>query len=172
MTSTRYKTSSVGQSAGLLIPRSSVQFQQKLQKPRIQICMDLNYIHPQKTAGKWWKCDPISEHPTPELATWVGHEFGGLVSHQCRWAGVVWAPRCPDLSDGLLVGVGCSSLTLRFSWTVTLIILGLGFLPACSLTAALLYRCFPSNLFTTTQGVIVKLRGTSSELCTLFMWSV
>jgi len=67
---------------------------------------------------------------TPELATWVGHELGGLAPHQCRWAGVVWAPRCRDLRDGLLAGVGCSSLTLRFSWTVTLIILGLGFLRA------------------------------------------
>jgi len=28
--------------------------------------------------------DPISEYPTPELATWVGHELGGLASHQCR----------------------------------------------------------------------------------------
>ena len=37
------KTSSVGQSAGLLIPRSSVQFRQKLKNPRIQICMDLSY---------------------------------------------------------------------------------------------------------------------------------
>jgi len=95
------------------------------------------------TAGKWWKCDPISEHPTPELVTWVGHELGGLASHQCRWAGVVWAPRCRDLRDGLLAGVGCSSLTLCFSWTVTLIILGLGFLRArvlrlCCTTGGLL----------------------------------
>ena len=30
--------------------------------------------------------------------------------------------------------------------------------PACSLTAARLHRCFPSNLSTTTQGAIVKLR--------------
>jgi len=34
------------------------------------------------------------------------------------------------------------------------------------------HRCFPSNLSTTTQGAIVKLRGASSELCTLFIWSV
>jgi len=66
----------------------------------------------------------------PEHATWIGHELGGLASHQCRWAGVVWVPRCRDLRDELLAGVGCSSLTLRFSWTVTLIILGLGFLRA------------------------------------------
>jgi len=36
-------------------------------------------------------------------------------------------------------------------------------IPACSLTAAaLLHRCFPSNLFTTMQGAIVKLRGTQT----------
>ena len=45
-------------------------------------------------------------------------------------------------------------------------------IPACSPNAALLHRCFPSNLSTTTQGAIVKLRGASSELCTLFIWSV
>jgi len=43
---------------------------------------------------------------------------------------------------------------------------------ACSSTGALLHRCFPSNLSTTTQGAIVKLRGASSELCTLFIGSV
>jgi len=31
-------------------------------------------------------------------------------------------------------------------------------IPACSLTSALLHRCFSSNLSTTTQGAIVKLR--------------
>jgi len=67
---------------------------------------------------------------TPELAKWVGHALGGLAPHQCRWAGVVWASHCRDLCDGLLAGVSCSSLTLRFSSTVTLIILGLGFLLA------------------------------------------
>ena len=40
--------SSVGQSMRLLIPRSSVRFRQKLQKPRTQIYMDLSYIYPQK----------------------------------------------------------------------------------------------------------------------------
>ena len=42
---------------------------------------------------------------------------------------------------------------------------------ACSPTAALLHRCFLSNLSTTTQGAIVTLRGASSELCTLFIGS-
>ena len=44
------ETSSVGQSAGLIIPRSSVPFRQKLQKPRTQLCMDLNYIDPETRA--------------------------------------------------------------------------------------------------------------------------
>ena len=43
----RCKTSSVGQSAGLLIPRSSVRFRQKLKKSRTQIYMDLSSINPQ-----------------------------------------------------------------------------------------------------------------------------
>ena len=32
-------------------------------------------------------------------------------------------------------------------------------IPACSLTAALLHRCFPFNLSTATQGAIVKLHA-------------
>jgi len=40
----RFKTSSVGQIAGLLILRSSVRSRQKLKKLRTQIYMDLNYI--------------------------------------------------------------------------------------------------------------------------------
>ena len=43
----RCKTSSVGQSTGLLILRSSVRFRQKLKKLRTQIYMDLRYIDPQ-----------------------------------------------------------------------------------------------------------------------------
>ena len=55
---------------------------------------------------------------------------------------VVWAPRCRDCVCGLLQGLVVFSLTSRFwsSWTVTLIILGLGFLRVrllrlCSTTA-------------------------------------
>ena len=40
------KTSSVGQSAGLLISRSSVRFRQKLKKSRTQIYMDLSHTDP------------------------------------------------------------------------------------------------------------------------------
>ena len=43
----RCKTSSVGQSAGLLFLGSSVRFRQKLQKLRTQIYMDFSYIDPQ-----------------------------------------------------------------------------------------------------------------------------
>ena len=43
----RCKISSVGQSAGLSVPRSSVRFRQKFKKPRTQIYMDLRYIDPQ-----------------------------------------------------------------------------------------------------------------------------
>ena len=43
----RCKTSSVGQSAELLIPRSSVRFRQKLRKLITEIYMDLSYINPQ-----------------------------------------------------------------------------------------------------------------------------
>ena len=40
----RCKTGSVGQSAGLVIPRSSVRFRQKLENPRTRIYMDSSYI--------------------------------------------------------------------------------------------------------------------------------
>ena len=45
----RCKTSTVGRSAGLSVPRSSVRFRQKLKTPtpRTQIYMDLKYIDPQ-----------------------------------------------------------------------------------------------------------------------------
>ena len=47
ITPRRCKTSSVGQSAGLLILRSSVRFRQKLKKQTTLIYMDLSYIDPQ-----------------------------------------------------------------------------------------------------------------------------
>jgi len=46
----------------------------------------------------------------------------------------------------------------------TLQILAAEEVPMRQRTAALLHRCFPSNLSTTTQGAIVKLREASSEL--------
>ena len=42
----RCKTSSVGQSAGLSVPRSSVRFRHKLKKPRTRIYIDSRYIDP------------------------------------------------------------------------------------------------------------------------------
>jgi len=54
---------------------------------------------------------------------WIGSSPVQL-SGCCLGAALSW------FRDGLLAGVGCSSLILRFSWTVTLIILGLGFLRA------------------------------------------
>jgi len=70
---------------------------------------------------------------------------------------------------GLLQGFGrFFSLTFRFFVNSHLDHF-LTWIPACSLTAALLHRCFSSNLSLSTQGAIVKLRGASSELCTLFI---
>ena len=95
------------------------------------------YKHFKKTAGKWWKCDPISIHQhrssrhglTMNLVDWLRTSADERVlSGRC--AVVI---QSSSLRDGLLAGVGCSSLTLRFSWTVTLTILGLGFLRACVL---------------------------------------
>jgi len=63
---------------------------------------------------------------------WIG-SAPVQMSGCCLGATLSW------LHDGLLAGVGCSSLTLRFSWTVTLIILGLGFL-----RAHLLWLCCPA----------------------------
>jgi len=72
---------------------------------------------------------------------------------------------------GLLQGLVVFLLTSRF-FVNSHLDHSRAWIPACSLTAALLHSCFPSNLSTTTQGAIVKLRGASSELFTLFIWSV
>jgi len=69
---------------------------------------------------------------------------------------------------GLLQGLVVFSLTSRF-FVNSHLNHSRAWIPACSLTAALLHRCFPSNLSTTTQGAIVKLHGASSGLCTLFI---
>jgi len=104
------------------------------------------------------------------LAAWAGHELGGSALHQCRWEDVVWAPRCRDCV------MGCCGVWLFFIHPLFLVNSHLGhsraWIPACLRTAALLHRCFPSNLYTTTQGASVKLRRASSQLCTLFIWSV
>jgi len=69
---------------------------------------------------------------------------------------------------GLMQGLCVFSLTSRF-FVNSHLDHSRAWIPACSLTAALLHRYFPSNLSATTQGAIVKLRGASSELCTLFI---
>jgi len=69
---------------------------------------------------------------------------------------------------GLLQGLVVFSLTSLFFVNLHLDH-ARAWIPACSLTAALLYRCFPFNLSTTTQWAIVNLRGASSELCALFI---
>ena len=68
---------------------------------------------------------------------------------------VVCSPRCRDCVwavQGLVF-----SLTSRFFVNSQLDHFR-AWIPACSLGAALLHRYFPSNLSTTTQGTIVKLR--------------
>jgi len=95
---------------------------------------------------------------------WIGPapvQMGGMLSGRCAVVIVC----------GLLQDLGVFSLTFRF-FVNSHVDHSRAWIPACSLTAALLHRCFPSNLSTTTQGAIVKLRGASSELCTLFIWSV
>jgi len=112
-----------------------------------------------KTAGKWRKCESYFGASTPWLAAWTGHELGGSAPHQCTWAGVVLAPRCRDFVMGWCGG------WLFFIDPLFLVNSHFGhsraLSPACSPTAALLHRCFPSNLSTTTQGAIVQLRGAS-----------
>jgi len=81
---------------------------------------------------------------------------------------VVSAPLCLDCVWAVARVWSFFSLTFRFFVNSHLDHF-LTWIPACSLTAALLHRCFPSNLSLSTQGAIVKLRGASSELSTLFI---
>ena len=148
---------------------------QQLQGPFWQVCRSLG-LNPKcqgahcVNAGKWQKCNLVSGMASvaSDIARlwtgWIGPapvQMSGIMSWRLTFVIVC----------GLLQGLVVFSLTSRFfvyshldhSWA---------WIPACLLTAALLHRCFPSNLATTAQGVIVKLRGASSELCTLFIWSV
>jgi len=114
--------------------------------------------------GNWQKCDLVSGHG-------LCHHGHGLAMNWVErprtsadeWD-VVWALRCRDCVWAV-AGFGRFFIDLSFlreqsPWSFS------------GLAAALQHRCFPSNLSTTTQGAIVKLRGASSELCTLFIWSV
>jgi len=83
---------------------------------------------------------------------------------------VVWAPRCRHCLCAV-AGFGrffVFSLTSRF-FVNSHFDHSRAWIPACLLTSAPMHRCFPSNLSTTTQGAIVKLREASPELCTLFI---
>jgi len=59
--------------------------------------------------------------------------------HQCRWAGVVWAPWCRDLRDGLLAGVGCSEFIDPLCLVNSHFDHSRAWIPAYSRTAALLH---------------------------------
>ena len=126
--------------------------------------------HNLENGGKMAKMWILFRNIDSWLAAWAGHELGGSSPQQCRWAGVVWAPRCRDCVRAV-AGLVVYSLTSRF-FVNCYLDHSRAWIPACSLTAALLHRSFPSNLSTTTQGAIVKLCGASSELWTLFFWSV
>jgi len=123
-----------------------------------------------KTAGKWQKCNLDSGMAS------VASDMG--------WLWTEWISPAPVQMSGMLSGrhsvvIVCGLLQglVVFSLTSCFFVNGhldhsRAWIPACSLTVALMHRCFPSNLSTTTQGAIVKLRGASSELWTLFIWSV
>ena len=104
------------------------------------------------------------------------------VASDMGWLGLVigWIGPAPVMLSvrravvivcGLLQGLVVFSLTPRFFVNSQLHHFR-AWIPACSPTAALLHRCFPFKVSTTTQGAIVKLCGVSSELCTLLIWSV
>jgi len=120
-------------------------------------------------AGKWRKWESYFR-AFPWFVAWSGHELDGSALYQCRWVGVVWARRCHDCMMDCLLGL------LFFIDPSFLVNSHLGhsrvWSSACSPAGALLHPCVPSNLSTTTQEAIVKLRRTSSEICTLFIWSV
>ena len=63
-------------------------------------------------------------------ATWVGCELGGSAPHQCRWAGCCLGAALSRLCVGCCRVWSFFHWLLFSSWTVTLIILGLGFLRA------------------------------------------
>jgi len=65
----------------------------------------MHMLHKHIWVGKWQKCEFYFGALTPWLAAWAGHELGGSAPHQCRWAGVVWAPRCRDCVMGFLRGL-------------------------------------------------------------------
>ena len=124
-----------------------------------------------KTVGKWmWNVNPISEHRL--RGSRLGRAMNlvdGLRTSADQWVlsgrctvVIAWWVACGGrlffIDPSFLVN---SHLDHSRAW-----------IPACSLTAAMPDHCFPFNLSTTTQRVIVNLRGVFSELWTLFIWSV
>jgi len=63
-------------------------------------------------------------------ATWVGYELGGSAPHQCRWAVCCLGAALSWLFVGCYRVWSFFHWPLVSSWTVTVIILGLGFLRA------------------------------------------
>ena len=120
-----------------------------------------------KKNGKWRKCESYFRASTPWLAAmnWVDRLHTSVDER------VLSGRRAVVIAWWAAAGFGCSSLTLRFSVNSHFGHSQAGS-SACSPTGALLHRCFPPNLSTTMQGAIVKMRGASSKLCTLFIWSV
>jgi len=143
-----------------------------------------------KTAGKWRKYESYFGASTRELAAWAVRwkqrlptlthhppqrfmrhhlQLGRIGSAPVQMNGCCLGAALSWLRDGLLWGLVVPywrfSLKSHFghfrAWS-----------SACSSTGALLHRYFSSNLSTTTQGAIVKLRGAFSELCSLFIGSV
>ena len=79
---------------------------------------------------------------------------------------VVCSPRCRDCVWAVQ-GLVAFPLTSRF-FVNSQLDHSRAWIPACSLTSALLHRCFPSNLSTTTQGAIVKAAQASN--CSGVCW--
>ena len=133
-------------------------------------CLHAGWVHSEKTAGKWQKCNLISGMAS--VASNVGWLWTGWISPApVQMSGMLSVRRAVVIVCGLFRVWSLFPLTSRFFVNSQLDHFR-AWIPACSLTSALLHRCFPSNLCTTTQGAIVKLRGASSELCTLFIFSV
>jgi len=94
-----------------------------LHKPDTCFCVHIKWFVCIENGGKvaemWILCrsiDSVARGLGGPWTWWIG-SAPVQMSGCCLGASLSW------LCDGLLAGVGCSSLILRFSWTVTLIIL-------------------------------------------------
>jgi len=103
----------------------------------------------------------------------VASDMGGLSTGwigpaPVQMSGMLSGHRALVIACGLLQGLVVFQLTFRF-FVNSHLDHSRAWITLCSPTAALVRRWFPSNLSTTTQGAIAKLREASSELCTLFI---